>query len=202
MANFKVVLLGEGRVGKTSIGRRWTEDRFEQTVRSTVAAAYFQKVVTTKGGRSFMIHLWDPAGQEEFHSLTPIYYKDSQAAILVFAVTDDSSFDRMTKWKNELLQTRGNDIKLVVVANKIDLEKERVVSRERGEEFARTVRAEYFEVSAKTGLGIDRVFSHLADLLATFPVPTGPSHKRGRAGLQVVSENRPVEETGKKGGCC
>jgi GTPase SAR1 family protein len=64
MSTFKVVSLGEGRVGKTSIGHRWSEDRFEQTTRSTVSAAFFQKTVTTKSGRAINIMLWDRAGQD------------------------------------------------------------------------------------------------------------------------------------------
>jgi small GTP-binding protein len=200
MTNFKVVLLGEGRVGKTSIGRRWTEDKFEQTVRSTVKAAYFEKRVTTKTGRTLAIHLWDTAGQEVYHSIAPIYYKDAHAAILVFSVTDEGSFERMNKWKTELLQTRKDNIKFVVVGNKIDLVRERVIPAEKAVEFAKTIQAQYFEVSAKTNSGIDVLFAHLSDLLDKLPASVAPVRKRGKVGLEVVGATEPEQK--KKGGCC
>jgi small GTP-binding protein len=107
MPTFKVAFLGEGRVGKTSISLQRSEDRFEQTIRSTVAAAFFQKTVTTKSERAINIMLWDTAGQEEVHSLAPIYYKDTHAALLVYSVVDQPSFDRMVQWRNELISSRG-----------------------------------------------------------------------------------------------
>jgi small GTP-binding protein len=199
MSTFKVVFLGEGRVGKTSIGRRWAENRFDQTTRSTVAAAFFQKSVTTRDGKTLNVMLWDTAGQEEYHSLAPIYYKDAHAALLVFSVVDQRSLDRMIQWKNELISSRGEDIKLVVVANKVDMVKDRCIKSEQGESIASANHAEYFEVSAKTGQGIDLLFAHVAEILAALPVQGTPVAKRsGRVGLQVVSgEDAPEEK-----GCC
>jgi small GTP-binding protein len=200
MSTFKVVFLGEGRAGKTSIGRRWSEDRFEQTTRSTVAAAFFQKTVTTKTGRAITIMLWDTAGQEEFHCLAPIYYKDAHAALLVYSVADQASFDRIIQWRNEVISSRGEDIRIVVAANKLDL-KNRVITAEQGEQFARANNAQYFEVSAKTGQGIELLFAHVAELLAAIPpdAETSMSIKRrkSKVTLQVVDgyERR-------KGGCC
>jgi small GTP-binding protein len=199
MSTFKVVFLGEGRVGKTSIGRRWAENKFEQTTRSTVAAAFFQKSVQVKDGRMLNIMLWDTAGQEEFHSLAPIYYKDAHAAILAFSVVDQRSFDRMVQWKNELISSRGENIKLVVVGNKIDMTKDRCIKPEQGEAIAEANRAKYFEVSAKTGQGVDLLFAHVAELLASLPTQTQSLAKRSsKVGLQVVNgEDQPPQK-----GCC
>jgi small GTP-binding protein len=199
MTSFKVVFLGEGRVGKTSIGRRWAEDRFDQTTRSTVAAAFFQKSTTTKDGRTINIMLWDTAGQEEYHSLAPIYYKDAHAALLVFSCIDQGSFDCMIQWKNELVSSRGEDIKLVVVANKIDVTKDRCIKSEQGEGIAQTINAQYFEVSAKTGQGIDLLFAHVAEILSKLPTSSPALARRSsRVGLQVVNG----EEQPKGKVCC
>lgn len=198
--SFKVVFLGEGRVGKTSIGKRWAEDKFEQTTRSTVAAAFFQKTMNTKDGKTLNIQLWDTAGQEEFKSLAPIYYKDSQAAILVYSCTDQASFEKMQAWMKELIMSRGENIKIVIVANKIDLVKDRCVSTEQGERYAQSVKAQHFEVSAKTGQGIDLLFFHVAELLASLPekVKMAATKRPGKVCLQVVNG----EEAEKKKGCC
>jgi small GTP-binding protein len=199
MTSFKVVFLGEGRVGKTSIGRRWAENRFDQTTRSTVAAAFFQKSMTTRDGKTINIMLWDTAGKEEYHSLAPIYYKDAHAAILVFSCIDQRSFDRMIQWKNELISSRGEDIKLVVVANKIDATKDRCIKTEQGEGIAGTIKAQYFEVSAKTGQGIDLLFAHVTDILSKIPTAgTALTKRSSRVGLQVVNG----EEQPKAKGCC
>jgi 50S ribosomal subunit-associated GTPase HflX len=105
----------------------------------------------------------------------------------------------MVQWKNQLVSSRGEDIKIVVVANKIDVPKERCIKTEQGEAIAAANRAQYFEVSAKTGQGIDLLFAHLTELLAGLPVQTKTIATRSsRVGLQVVNG----EEAPKKNGCC
>ncbi|OHT00101.1 small GTP-binding protein [Tritrichomonas foetus] len=203
MANshYKVVFLGEGRVGKTSIGKRWEEERFDQSQRSTVAAACYKKSMNIEG-KLITINLWDTAGQEEYHSLAPIYYKDAHAALLVFSVIDQKSFDRMVQWKKELFMSRGEDIKIVVVGNKIDMVKERCISAQQAERFAQSIHAKYFEVSAKTGQGIDMLFLHVGSLLVKLQ-PKGPASRAGKSkiGLQVIdaTENDTTDD---KKGCC
>ena len=199
--SFKVVFLGEGRVGKTSIGKRWAENKFDPNTRSTVAAAWFQKTTTTSDGKPVNIQLWDTAGQEEYKSLAPIYYKDSQAAILVYSVVDQGSFEKTVQWRKELVMSRGENIKIVIVANKIDLATERCVSREQGEQYAQSVNAKYFEVSAKTGDGIELLFFHVADLLMSLPQKEREGKRPGRVSLTVVNgEENDAQK--KQGGCC
>jgi GTPase SAR1 family protein len=125
--------------------------------------------------------------------------RTSYAAILVFSCIDQRSFDRMIQWKNELISSRGEDIKLIVVANKIDATKDRCIKTEQGEAIAGTIKAQYFEVSAKTGQGIDLLFAHVTDLLSKIP-SSGPSlaKRSSRVGLQVVNG----EEQPKAKGCC
>jgi GTPase SAR1 family protein len=86
-----------------------------------VAAAFFQKTATTKSGRAINIMLWDRSGQDYFHFLAPIYYKEGHVGLLVCSVVDQPSFDRMVQSRNELVSSRGGDIRLVIAANKIDL---------------------------------------------------------------------------------
>ena len=200
--SYKVVLLGEGRVGKSSIGNKWMHGTFDPNRRSTVAAAFFQKSVIC-AGKTIDIVLWDTAGQEEYHSLAPIYFKDAQAAILVYSVIDANSFERMIQWKKELFMSRGENIKLVIAANKIDLASQRVISPQQGVEFAQKIGCPIFEVSAKTGQGIDMLFQSLAQILSTVPLEkNNPSRRQGKVGLQVINGDEEVKENQKKGGCC
>ena len=199
--SYKVVFLGEGRVGKTSIGKRWEEEKFGQSQRSTVAAACYKKMMNIEG-KSLTINLWDTAGQEEFHSLAPIYYKDAHAALLVFSVVDQKSFDRMVQWKKELSMSRGDDIKIVVVGNKADLVKDRCISQQQAEQFAQSINSKYFEVSAKTGQGIDMLFLHLGTLLLKLPTKAPSTRKPSKLSLTVIDAAEREETENEKKGCC
>ncbi|EAY17595.1 Ras family protein [Trichomonas vaginalis G3] len=198
--SYKVVLLGEGRVGKSSIGNKWQSNTFDPQRRSTIAAAFFQKTVICQG-KNVDIQLWDTAGQEEYHSLAPIYYKDAQAALLVYSVIDSTSFERMMQWKNELVNTRGENIKLIIAANKIDMVSQRVITPQQGLDFANKVGCQIFEVSAKTGEGIDMLFQALAKTLLEIPQKKSATHRSGKVGLQVINGNNQEAEENNSTGC-
>jgi Ras-related protein Rab-21 len=123
---FKVVLLGEGRVGKTSILLRYTKGEYSDRQISTLQASYLDKRVTV-GTSTVNLSIWDTAGQERFHALGPIYYRDAAAALLVYDITDAESFHKVKNWVKELRKIVGNDIVIVIAGNKIDLEKNRAV---------------------------------------------------------------------------
>jgi small GTP-binding protein len=120
MRSFKAVLLGEGRVGKTSIGLKYTQGIFDPHRKSTIQAGFYSKKCESSQGQ-IELNLWDTAGQEEYHAVAQIYYKNAQAALLVDSVVEDTSFERMVRWHGELRQILGNAVKIFVVANKIDL---------------------------------------------------------------------------------
>jgi len=200
--SYKVVLIGEGRVGKSSIGNKWSYGKFDSQQRSTIAVGCFQKTVNTSDGKAIDIRLWDTAGQEEYHSLTPIYYKDAHLALIVYSVTDTTSFERMVQWKKELDQSRGTDIKIVIAANKIDLVQHRVVTQKQGLDFATSINVPIFEVSAKTGESIDLMFQNIAKILSEIP-QQGVKHQRtGKMGLMVVGNDSQEAVEKKNGGCC
>lgn len=123
---FKVVLLGEGRVGKTSILLRYTKGEYSDRQVSTLQASYLDKRVLI-GNSTVQLSIWDTAGQERFHALGPIYYRDAAGALLVYDITDAESFNKVKNWVKELRKIVGNDIIIVIAGNKIDLEKNRNV---------------------------------------------------------------------------
>ena len=97
----KVVLLGEGRVGKTSLVLRFCKDTFSESQSPTIQASFLDKAVTV-GENRISLAIWDTAGQERFHALGPIYYRDADAALLVFDITDPDSFTKVKSWVKEL----------------------------------------------------------------------------------------------------
>ncbi|XP_066139680.1 ras-related protein Rab-21 [Euwallacea fornicatus] len=164
--SFKVVLLGEGCVGKTSLVLRYVDDKFNSKHISTVQASFLNKKLNIEG-RRVTLAIWDTAGQEKFHALGPIYYRSSNGAVLVYDITDQDSFQKVKTWVKELRKMLGRDVCLTIIGNKIDLEKDRVVSIEEAEEYATKVGATHFFTSAKLNQGVEEMFLSLTKQMIT-----------------------------------
>ncbi|EZA48655.1 hypothetical protein DMN91_003767 [Ooceraea biroi] len=158
--NFKVVLLGEGCVGKTSVALRYVEDKFNDKHITTLQASFLNKKLNINGKR-VNLAIWDTAGQEKFHALGPIYYRMSNGAILVYDITDEDTFQKVKNWVKELKKMLGSEICLVIAGNKVDLEKDRNVAIEEAEEYAKQVDAMHFHTSAKLNQNIEEMFLNL-----------------------------------------
>jgi Ras-related protein Rab-21 len=128
---FKVVLLGEAGSGKTSILVKYVKGQFSKRREATVQANFMEKRVDVgTPPTSVQLYIWDTAGQERYHALGPIYYRDSNAAILVYDITDGDSFEKVQRWVKELRKVIAEDLPIVIAGNKIDLENRRVVKKE------------------------------------------------------------------------
>ncbi|MEJ1277217.1 RAB21 member RAS oncogene family [Cricetulus griseus] len=201
-----VVLLGEGCVGKTSLVLRYCENKFNDKHITTLQASFLTKKLNI-GGKRVNLAIWDTAGQERFHALGPIYYRDSNGAILVYDITDEDSFQKVKNWVKELRKMLGNEICLCIVGNKIDLEKERHVSIQEAESYADSVGAKHYHTSAKQNKGIEELFLDLCKrMIETAQVDerakgngasqAGPA----RRGVQII-DDEPQAQSG-SGGCC
>lgn len=156
----KVVVTGDGAVGKTSLIRRYCEGKFEHT-RVTTIGVDFQSQTVELPERTVKLSIWDMAGQERFAVVRSGFYRGSRAAALVFDVTDPQTLTDLARWREEIL-TAVKEQNFLVVANKVDLE--RVVSEEEGKAFADSIDAPYLETSALTGTGVKWLFQGLARL--------------------------------------
>ncbi|XP_028129937.1 ras-related protein Rab-21 [Diabrotica virgifera virgifera] len=201
--NFKVVLLGEGCVGKTSLVIRYIEDKFNPKHISTIQASFLTKKLNLDGNR-VNLSIWDTAGQEKFHALGPIYYRSSNGAVLVYDITDEDSFQKVKSWVKELRKMLGTDISLVIVGNKSDLEKDRHVDVEEAKSYAEKVKAMHFQTSAKLNEGVEEMFLALtqkmleeAKLKAAQEINL--TRKNSQRVVQVVDDEQ-VPNTNK--GCC
>jgi len=158
--------------------------------------------VVRVGDKQVQMVIWDTAGQERFHALGPIYYRDADAALLVFDITDLDSFAKVKNWVKELRKMVGSEIVLTIAGNKADLERQRLVTRQQASEYASSVGAHYCETSAKLGRGIDEVFSNLAIRLLQLKKTTDEgvmaNGTRYGNGLLVVDDEPPS----KSSGCC
>jgi small GTP-binding protein len=160
---FKVIAVGDGSVGKTSITIRFCEGKFSQEYLMTIGANFGVKQNIVSFGeenKDIKLQIWDTGGQERFSSIRELYYKGALGALVVFDVTSRESFDHVPNWFSEVRKNVSN-IPITLIANKIDIP-ERIVNYDEGMQMARKCAAAYRETSAKTGEKIDDVFLELS----------------------------------------
>jgi len=159
----KVVVAGDGTVGKTSLVRRFCEGKFEMTRVATIGVDFQTKLVELPE-RTVKLSIWDMAGQDRFQVIRTGFYRGSRAAALVFDVTSPDSFANLERWRQEIIEVVPQQ-PFVVVGNKTDLE--RKISPEQGAAFAQGILAAYVETSALSGTGVPELFLSLARLSFT-----------------------------------
>jgi len=209
---FKVVLLGEGCVGKTSLVLRYVNNKFNDAHQSTLQASFLTKKIFVNNV-SVTLNIWDTAGQERFHALGPIYYRDSNGALLVYDVTDPDSLSKVKVWIKELRKMLGNNVCLFIVGNKVDLltgNDKIQMSNEliaEAQAFAQTAGAIHHCTSAKTNSGIDDLFVDLTKQMISFSQQAQQSNARATnqntsaRGISIAAdEEGEVTPTGRK--CC
>jgi small GTP-binding protein len=198
MRRAKVVLVGAAHAGKTSIVDRFIFGDFTLHTVSTTQPAFSQKVMNHKGS-VISLEIWDTAGQERYHSLSPLFYRDAQAGVVVFDITDRETFLKASNWISELKRERGDEVVIIVVGNKIDLEERRVVDKEDARQLAATVSAPYFETSAKTNENIDAVFQMVCE---TVGPRTAQSRSAPEQSKSLKSTVTIAEEAKEESSCC
>lgn len=179
MPNVKLVLLGESTVGKTSIVNVAHRGEFIEDQTSTIGACFQIKKMKV-GDASVKLHLWDTAGQERFRSLAPMYYRDAQYALLIYAIDNKDSFDSIETWHSGLVDDCTSMPHIVLIGNKTDLVDSRIVTTEQGQELAHRLHARFYEVSAKADHdSILRMFQDIADeaFKEIHVDPNGPTTK-------------------------
>jgi len=164
LKKFKLVFLGEQSVGKTSLITRFMYDSFDNTYQATIGIDFLSKTMYLDD-RTVRLQLWDTAGQERFRSLIPSYIRDSSVAVVVYDITNRSSFMNTSKWVDDVRGERGNDVIIVLVGNKTDLNDKRQVTTEEGEKKAKEFKVMFIETSAKAGHNVKPLFKKIAQAL-------------------------------------
>ncbi|KAM3146594.1 hypothetical protein pb186bvf_001124 [Paramecium bursaria] len=202
-AKFKLVFIGDQSVGKTSIIARFVYETIPEQHQPTIGIDFLSKCINIDG-KTVRLQLWDTAGQERFRSLIPSYIRDSNAAILCYDVTNLSTFENISRWLDYVKEERGSDVLTILVANKIDVKQNRVVSQEEGAKYAKENDMLYFECSAKEGTNITGMFK---DIGITLLGPSDQTAPQSQADLsekqptgQKLSDNQP-QIVQKEGGC-
>ncbi|AJT75434.1 Vps21p [Saccharomyces cerevisiae YJM1248] len=190
VTSIKLVLLGEAAVGKSSIVLRFVSNDFAENKEPTIGAAFLTQRVTINE-HTVKFEIWDTAGQERFASLAPMYYRNAQAALVVYDVTKPQSFIKARHWVKELHEQASKDIIIALVGNKIDMLQEggeRKVAREEGEKLAEEKGLLFFETSAKTGENVNNVFLGIGE-----KIPLKTAEEQNSASNERESNNQRVD---------
>lgn len=155
---FKVVLLGNSGVGKSNLLLRFARGEFLQSSRPTIGVEFATTSITMADGKVAKIQIWDTAGQERYRAITSAYYRGAVGALIVYDIADQTSFDAVERWLNEIRSHASHDIVLMLIGNKIDLEEEREVSTEDGMRLAERYGLRFTETSALSGQHVVQAF--------------------------------------------
>ena len=163
---FKYIIIGNQAVGKSNLLLRYINGEFKNEYQATIGVEFGAKNVNIKD-KLYRIQIWDTAGQENYKSITRAYYKNSACALIVYDVSNKESFSDVSTWIEDCKNQCPKTIYMILVGNKSDLNEQREVSKEEGQELANQYGIDFFETSAKTGQNVEELFYNTAEYIAT-----------------------------------
>ena len=159
----KILTLGDVSVGKSSIVLRYSDNKFNETWLSTIGVDSKRKIVKIKGEK-VKVSIWDTAGQEKFQNIVKQYYNGANGVLLIYDITNEKSFRKVDFWYKDLKESVNLDvIHACLVGNKIDLKDNRKIEKEVAQKYADENNLPYYEVSAKSGEGIKKMFEDVTN---------------------------------------
>ncbi len=189
---FKFILIGDSTVGKTCILTRFVDGWFKAESDPTIGVEFGSKVLKCKSGVTVRLQVWDTAGQESFRSITRSYYRGAIGALLVYDITNANSFENLPNWLKDSLDATNQNIGLVLVGNKQDLENQRQVNKEVAKNFAKENNLLFLETSAKNGSNIEKIFQILSEQILT-KIETGLIDPETELGIKKGKEKTKTQ---------
>ncbi|KAI1900146.1 hypothetical protein AGOR_G00047010 [Albula goreensis] len=161
---FKLLVVGDCDVGKTSLMLRYTTDAFTPDSVSTVGVDFKLKTIF-KNGRRIKLQIWDTAGQERFRTITTAYFRGAVGIVLMYDIANEESFRALQEWSAQIKQHAAESTQVILVGNKSDIEKDRVVPTSKGSELAEQLGFLFLEASSVLNHNVSQVFEQLVDAI-------------------------------------
>mmetsp|Transcript_46795 Transcript_46795/g.107874 ORF Transcript_46795/g.107874 Transcript_46795/m.107874 type:complete len:233 (-) Transcript_46795:312-1010(-) len=193
---FKVVVAGDSGVGKSSLILRYADNTFNPSYTATIGVDFKIRTLDLDGKR-VKLQIWDTAGQERFRSMAPLYYRGAVAAILVFDITNELSFEKLKEWVRELQANVEEPLVLAIACNKSDLREQRAVPYELAAQYAAEIGAIIVETSAKENEGVETLFMEVSKRLASTKFRSLKA-----TGTVSMAHRHILDEDEKRKGCC
>lgn len=190
---FKLLIIGNSSVGKTSFLFRYADNSFTSAFVSTVGIDFKVKTVFRQDKR-VKLQIWDTAGQERYRTITTAYYRGAMGFILMYDVTNEESFNAVQDWSTQIKTYSWDNAQVVLVGNKCDLNDERVVSIERGRQLAQHMGLQFFETSAKENISVKAVFERLVDIICDKMSESLDSDQQLSINQSAANSNRALSE--------
>jgi len=163
---YKIILVGDPGVGKTSILTKFVTNEFQSVYSSTIGVEFKLKDIYVNNNCA-RLKIWDTCGQEKFRAITRQYFKNSNGVFIVFDLTNKDTIKRLNVWMKDINDNITNDFFVFLIGNKVDIKDRDISISEEAKQFANNQKINYYEVSAKTGSGIYNVFEKMANKLVS-----------------------------------
>ena len=161
----KLVLLGDSGVGKTNLISRYISNNFDENTRATIGVEFFCKNFRINKKRTIKVEIWDTAGQERYKAITSVYYKGAKGAFIVYDITSRKTFENIDKWIGEIKERTTDDVKLIIIGNKTDLNNEREVKSEEALIKYQDMDIPLIETSALEDTNVNEAFINLIKIV-------------------------------------
>ena len=199
--NYKIVIIRDQHVGKTSIISKYKYETIEDNYAPTVGIDFLTKNVFLED-KTIRLIMWDTAGQERFKSLIPSYLKNAHSIILTYDITSKNSFNSLNKWLEDIKNHVQDNVFIVLCGNKIDLNNKRQVNFEDAQKFAKDNDLVYIETSAITGEGINKLFDLITKSFYDGGINIGNESQVNERSIVLQSNNNVIDEGNNKKNCC
>ncbi|MHA1377022.1 MAG: Rab family GTPase [Candidatus Helarchaeota archaeon] len=164
---FKIVVIGDPSIGKTSLIRRFSENKFSTSYLPTIGADFNLKVIELPDAQ-VILTVWDIGGHDRFDSIRAFYYSGAHGGIIGFDLTREETFKSVKRWENDIRSGAGEQIPLILLCNKVDLKDKIVVGEDKIKNISKELNIPYFMTSAKTGENVQEAFRRMAKDCAEF----------------------------------
>jgi Ras-related protein Rab-1A len=196
---FKLLLIGDSGVGKSSLLHRFADDIYTDSYISTIGVDFKIKTMNV-GDKMVKLQIWDTAGQERFRTITSSYYRGAQGIIVVYDITDLESFNNVKQWLSEIDRYASENVDKLLVGNKSDLEPARQVTKAMAEEFAESLQVKCIETSAKESSNVDDAFRSMAfTIMSRMEKVLAVKHVEAK-GQRLTTMNKFKDQ--RRGQCC